>query len=1025
MSKSQDVLVSSAIAVTNLGCQVVPTVMVPTDGGKWRKEPHRALAPHGYHSATDDGLVIASWMDRRSPPNSFGVVCGGKSGWVVIDLDGETAPAQLAQLEKQYEKLPACPVAKTGHGWHYYFRLPPGVRLGRKIRLVGEIGGDGIDLLADGMVIAPPAPDGRHWIIPLPAISEDIPLLPNWLMRLCSAGQGKRHQNYQITTTSPAQAGERVHMVLDALRRLNRDIELHSTYWLAQCPAHPDRTPSLSITARNKRGVGLHCFAGCSRDAILTALGLDFAAPARPAERPPLRAVSASTPDNAEALAVTRDELQGADITRTVRQLWAAPPGAGKTTALAAAAAAVVADGGAALIVTQTVAAVSAHINLLAAAGVDGTSHAPRVCPTEGEIERREPLVGRATCWEMDAIDTAGEDNHIPAASVCHQCPHYWRAAIATAATDMRQSEIRANASIWQSRRPDTPHWQDVPLCGYFLCLPADRIAPALVTTAAGLSDEMRYVGAGEERREREITAYDETPALLHIVSVDVADVDEWRAAVTDLITKKQGAADKWRDSIPEMAAKHAADAATMTKVRTCLTDLEIAISRSDEDELKRALEALSGLSSSGALGSAAEWERVWLSWDGLSDVASVETTLRALSELTWAVKYGGYQMRAPEVDCHQRPHPARIEYSAPTAAGQMIATQSRWLIADATPPQVIRDLVEPADTLTANTRIHIYHDDWCHWTAGIRQDTKTIEQQARKIIAVARRTARPEHKTALLVRQALHEVIIQKEWWPSELVGHFGLDDRAHNRWAGCDLFIFGESRPTRNDEALLYRGDHAFMRYATGDTDAWADYDQELWELDRLGRERMQAIGRARLLDHSDARVVIFGRTGNLAPYGVDVIPVTGSSVQERVKAEQRLVRVAQLERVGAAWRSLERRGVQPTNTHLRAELRATDTGGVANDVACEWRRTMRAAGSSAAAVARLQRERDEITAWTGVRPELRPSTTSRGQIRMRVVMVILASWGEVPPAPPSRRTVEMARSFSGRRAAHSRAP
>lgn len=43
--------------------------------------------------------------------------------------------------------------------------------------------------------------------------------------------------------------------------------------WSARCPAHADRSPSLSIRETDGR-VLLHCFAGCEHTAILAALGL-------------------------------------------------------------------------------------------------------------------------------------------------------------------------------------------------------------------------------------------------------------------------------------------------------------------------------------------------------------------------------------------------------------------------------------------------------------------------------------------------------------------------------------------------------------------------------------------------------------------------------------------------------------------------------------------------------------------------------------------------------------------------------
>lgn len=46
--------------------------------------------------------------------------------------------------------------------------------------------------------------------------------------------------------------------------------------WVACCPAHSDKTPSMTITEKDDGRVLLHCFAGCSVDSILGAVGLTF-----------------------------------------------------------------------------------------------------------------------------------------------------------------------------------------------------------------------------------------------------------------------------------------------------------------------------------------------------------------------------------------------------------------------------------------------------------------------------------------------------------------------------------------------------------------------------------------------------------------------------------------------------------------------------------------------------------------------------------------------------------------------------
>jgi hypothetical protein len=42
----------------------------------------------------------------------------------------------------------------------------------------------------------------------------------------------------------------------------------------ALCPAHPDRTPSLSVTEGEDGRVLLHCFAGCALVAVVESMGL-------------------------------------------------------------------------------------------------------------------------------------------------------------------------------------------------------------------------------------------------------------------------------------------------------------------------------------------------------------------------------------------------------------------------------------------------------------------------------------------------------------------------------------------------------------------------------------------------------------------------------------------------------------------------------------------------------------------------------------------------------------------------------
>lgn len=87
--------------------------------------------------------------------------------------------------------------------------------------------------------------------------------------------------------------------------------------WIARCPSHEDRLPSLTVKSLDDR-VLIHCFAGCGAIDVLDALGLswtDVYADRLPADRSPIRAPFSSLDAlralKAEALVVS---IAAADI---------------------------------------------------------------------------------------------------------------------------------------------------------------------------------------------------------------------------------------------------------------------------------------------------------------------------------------------------------------------------------------------------------------------------------------------------------------------------------------------------------------------------------------------------------------------------------------------------------------------------------------------------------------------------------------------------------------------------------------
>ena len=60
------------------------------------------------------------------------------------------------------------------------------------------------------------------------------------------------------------------------LQQLQKVKQTKPGCWIACCPAHDDKSPSLSIRETDSGAILLHCFSGCSVDEIVHAVGLQL-----------------------------------------------------------------------------------------------------------------------------------------------------------------------------------------------------------------------------------------------------------------------------------------------------------------------------------------------------------------------------------------------------------------------------------------------------------------------------------------------------------------------------------------------------------------------------------------------------------------------------------------------------------------------------------------------------------------------------------------------------------------------------
>jgi hypothetical protein len=245
----------AALAYLARGLSVVPT----RPGAKrpcipWREFQARRAAVQ----------EIRAWY-RRWPDAGVAVVCGGISGVVVVDFDSRNGDA-LATLAP---RLPETPMVETGGGGrHFYFAEPPGSHV-RKVAGILP----GVDLQAEhALVTAPPSihRSGRRYAW-LPGRGlEDLSLapLPPILRQLIAL-----HRAPEIRLAALAERGSGARLItLDAMLRRLTGARRVSSGWIARCPAHDDREPSLSIATDAGGRILLHCFAGCTFSQILGAL---------------------------------------------------------------------------------------------------------------------------------------------------------------------------------------------------------------------------------------------------------------------------------------------------------------------------------------------------------------------------------------------------------------------------------------------------------------------------------------------------------------------------------------------------------------------------------------------------------------------------------------------------------------------------------------------------------------------------------------------------------------------------------
>lgn len=134
--------------------------------------------------ASTEPEIIRAWW-RQWPESNLGIVTGGRSGFVALDIDPRNGGNEsLERLVREYGPLPETVESLTGGGGRHLLFQDPCLPVRKRVGLL-----PGVDLCAEGaQIVAPPSAhrSGRSYAWDLAHHPDDTPLAPapGWLVEL-------------------------------------------------------------------------------------------------------------------------------------------------------------------------------------------------------------------------------------------------------------------------------------------------------------------------------------------------------------------------------------------------------------------------------------------------------------------------------------------------------------------------------------------------------------------------------------------------------------------------------------------------------------------------------------------------------------------------------------------------------------------------------------------------------------------------------------------------------------------------
>ncbi len=204
----------AALAYAKAGYPVFPLHYPMPDGScscanpeceknKRNKYKH-PVTPNGFKDATTDIEQIKACWSRN--PYNIGVKTGNDS-FICIDVDGKEGRESMKRLESENGPLPPTVTAKTGNGFHLFFKAPE-VSIPCSVRKVDE----GIDVRGNGGYVVMPPSDhysgcSYEFMEGLGPNDVEMAIMPEWLIEL--ATQTKKTRTHQKKSNADIPMGKR------------------------------------------------------------------------------------------------------------------------------------------------------------------------------------------------------------------------------------------------------------------------------------------------------------------------------------------------------------------------------------------------------------------------------------------------------------------------------------------------------------------------------------------------------------------------------------------------------------------------------------------------------------------------------------------------------------------------------------------------------------------------------------------------------------------------------------------------